>query len=311
MRQLSIILVFAFANNAFAGWHYPPPLDIPGDGQSTVVGWQYPGPGEGEAPILPSTPQPQWQPPLVPPMMIDFKLNSNPTEYLGQGLPPPIPAGWQYPGPIEGPLEGPQPKETEEQKTELTASMEVNPAELPDANVEFQRLKNLRDATSGNAIQDGSSVMDNMVPEEIESLIDEEGLESDDAGTEQEPAFDPAGQVVAYVSIAKQQMVLTVGGQVTMSAKVSTARKGYKDAVGCFKPATRIHKMWYSRKYKGAPMPYSVFYYGGYAVHGTNEVSKLGTPASHGCVRLDPADAKAFYTAVLNNGLANTTVCVE
>ena len=33
-------------------------------------------------------------------------------------------------------------------------------------------------------------------------------------------------------------------------------------------------------------MPYSVFFTGGYAVHGTSHVKALGRPASHGCVRL-------------------------
>ena len=59
-----------------------------------------------------------------------------------------------------------------------------------------------------------------------------------------------------------------------------------------------MHKMWYSRKYEMSPMPYSVFYHGGYAVHGTGAVKQLGRPASHGCVRLQTANAATFYSLV-------------
>lgn len=40
----------------------------------------------------------------------------------------------------------------------------------------------------------------------------------------------------------------------------------------------------------GAPMPYCMFFHGGYALHGSNEVP--GYNASHGCVRLWVDDAK-------------------
>ncbi len=40
----------------------------------------------------------------------------------------------------------------------------------------------------------------------------------------------------------------------------------------------------------GAPMPYCMFFKGGYAVHGSREVP--GYNASHGCVRIFPEDAK-------------------
>ncbi len=68
--------------------------------------------------------------------------------------------------------------------------------------------------------------------------------------------------------------------------------------------------MWYSRKYEMSPMPYSVFYHGGYAIHGTNAVRRLGTPASHGCVRLHTANAATFYSMVREVGFGNTRIVV-
>jgi lipoprotein-anchoring transpeptidase ErfK/SrfK len=56
-----------------------------------------------------------------------------------------------------------------------------------------------------------------------------------------------------------------------------------------------MERMWYSRKYDWSPMPYALFFRGGYAIHGTYSIRQLGRPASHGCVRLPTAFAKKLY----------------
>ena len=91
---------------------------------------------------------------------------------------------------------------------------------------------------------------------------------------------------------------------------MSTAARGYKTPSGEWRPY-RMHVMWKSIKYDNAPMPYAVFYDGGYAVHGTNAVSRLGTPASHGCVRLQTDNAKTFYSLVKEVGPGNTRIIVS
>ena len=68
--------------------------------------------------------------------------------------------------------------------------------------------------------------------------------------------------------------------------------------------------MWYSQKYDNSPMPWSVFYNGGFAVHGTNAVRQLGRPASHGCVRLSTANAATFYALVKEVGMSGTRIVV-
>jgi lipoprotein-anchoring transpeptidase ErfK/SrfK len=88
---------------------------------------------------------------------------------------------------------------------------------------------------------------------------------------------------------------------------VSTGRKGYNTPVGKYKP-TRLAKMHYSKKYDNAPMPNSIFFHEGYAIHATNAVNRLGAPASHGCVRLSPQNAKWLYQIVLENGMQNTHI---
>ncbi|WP_292895290.1 L,D-transpeptidase [Nitratireductor sp.] len=118
-----------------------------------------------------------------------------------------------------------------------------------------------------------------------------------------------AARLVAKVSLSKQTMTVMHGGRVLHRWRVSTARRGYVTPRGQWRP-TRMHKMWHSRKYDMSPMPYSIFYYGGYAIHGTNAVSKLGRPASHGCVRLHTANAKRLYSLVRKVGPRNTRIVV-
>jgi len=116
-------------------------------------------------------------------------------------------------------------------------------------------------------------------------------------------------RVVATISLSDQRMNVTVDGRSTYAWKVSTARKGYVTPTGSFKP-TRMHEMWYSRKYDNAPMPHSVFFHGGYAVHATDAVKRLGHPASHGCVRLHPNAAADFYALVEQVGAMNTSIVI-
>ncbi|MFW8645013.1 L,D-transpeptidase [Rhizobium beringeri] len=64
------------------------------------------------------------------------------------------------------------------------------------------------------------------------------------------------------------------------------------------------------RKYDNAPMPFAVFFNGGYAVHATFDLKRLGRPASHGCVRLHPDNAAQFFSLARQAGLANTRVVI-
>ncbi len=82
---------------------------------------------------------------------------------------------------------------------------------------------------------------------------------------------------------------------------VSTARAGYSTPRGSFAP-TGLQAMHYSRKYHMSPMPHSIFFRGGYAIHGSYETGMLGRPASHGCVRLSPGHAAMLYQMVQNEG---------
>ena len=118
-----------------------------------------------------------------------------------------------------------------------------------------------------------------------------------------------ANAVVARIDVSSQTMTVSKHGRVLYTWPVSTARKGFVTPRGQYKP-TRMHKMWYSRKYDMSPMPYSIFFRGGYAIHGTNYVKQLGRPASHGCVRLHTANAARLYALVKEVGASNAKIVV-
>lgn len=118
-----------------------------------------------------------------------------------------------------------------------------------------------------------------------------------------------ANALVARVDVSSQTMTVSKHGRVLYTWPVSTARSGYVTPRGQYKP-TRMHKMWYSRKYDMSPMPYSIFFRGGYAIHGTNYVKQLGRPASHGCVRLHTANAARLYALVKEVGASNAKIVV-
>jgi len=122
-------------------------------------------------------------------------------------------------------------------------------------------------------------------------------------------AAKAANQIVARVSLSQQTMEVLVDGRPTFAWKVSTGDRAHVTPTGSFKP-TRMHEMWYSKKYDNAPMPHSVFFSGGYAVHATYAIKRLGQPASHGCVRLHPDAAADFYQLVETFGAANTSIVI-
>lgn len=120
----------------------------------------------------------------------------------------------------------------------------------------------------------------------------------------------PASAAVeARIHVSSQRMVVLVDGIKSGEYKVSTGKKGYRTPLGDYKP-TRMHKKYYSKKYHNSPMPNSIFFNGGIAVHGTYEVARLGQPASHGCVRMHPSDAAQLFGLVKSHGMQNSRIVV-
>ncbi len=119
-----------------------------------------------------------------------------------------------------------------------------------------------------------------------------------------------AAQAAVTITVNKstQRMTVSVNGEPRYHWPVSTARWGYRTPNGTYGPE-RLARHWYSRKYHNSPMPYSIFFSGGYAIHGSYEVSHIGRPASHGCIRLYPRNAATLFRLVQENR-GNTRIVV-
>ncbi|MBG0809684.1 L,D-transpeptidase [Methylosinus sp. H3A] len=106
--------------------------------------------------------------------------------------------------------------------------------------------------------------------------------------------------VQIHIDLSTQRMQVE-SSKGSYSWPVSTARAGYVTPRGTYAP-TGLQKMHYSRKYHMSPMPHSIFFNGGYAIHGTYATGALGRPASHGCVRISPSNAATLYKLVQGEG---------
>jgi lipoprotein-anchoring transpeptidase ErfK/SrfK len=121
-------------------------------------------------------------------------------------------------------------------------------------------------------------------------------------------ASPAAADIVVTVDKATQRMSVSVDGEPRYTWVVSTGLYGTPS--GSFRPQSlsRHHR---SSLFNNAPMPFAIFYDGHYAIHGTNQVGRLGRPASKGCVRLHPSDAAILFALVQKEGMGNTRIQIQ
>jgi hypothetical protein len=109
------------------------------------------------------------------------------------------------------------------------------------------------------------------------------------------------------VDKATQRMLVIQNGYIRYMWPVSTGRDELATPNGVYVPQ-RLERNWFSSAYYKSPMPYSIFFYNGYAIHGSYAIDQLGGPASHGCVRLHPHHAAVLFDLVQQEGPDNTTI---
>jgi hypothetical protein len=114
--------------------------------------------------------------------------------------------------------------------------------------------------------------------------------------------------IVVTVDKSAQRLTVAIDGSPRYRWPVSTARWGYSTPNGSYRPE-RLARKWFSRKYDWSPMPYSIFFNGGYAIHGSYEITHLGRPASHGCIRLHPQNAAILF-ALVKEHISETSILV-
>src|ERR1700730_1126315 len=107
-------------------------------------------------------------------------------------------------------------------------------------------------------------------------------------------------EVMIHVDLDAQRMTVTKNNDETHVWKVSSGREGFETPTGLFS-VQRLDANHFSDEYDQSPMPYSIFFEQGLAIHGTNQ-GGLGRPASHGCVRLAIPHARMLYSWVKQYG---------
>jgi lipoprotein-anchoring transpeptidase ErfK/SrfK len=116
--------------------------------------------------------------------------------------------------------------------------------------------------------------------------------------------------VLVTVNKTSQRMTVSVDGKPLYSWPVSTGMRGHATPAGSFRPF-RMEVEHYSAEWDDAPMPHSIFFTGaGHAIHGSNATRHLGSPASHGCIRISPSNASKLFALVESEGMSNTKVVV-
>ena len=126
-----------------------------------------------------------------------------------------------------------------------------------------------------------------------------------------EATTPPASKVLVIIDKPTQKMKVFVDDVELYSWKVSSGLPGYATPSGAYN-ASSMNEIWYSKEWDDAPMPHAIFFTKkGHAIHGTEETKKLGRPASHGCVRLAPEDARTLFALVKEKGLENTEIVLS
>ena len=172
-------------------------------------------------------------------------------------------------------------------------------------------------AEPASSLTAGSNLVANATPAEEAAPAGHQASDAelpaaveDNSATTPEPLAPPEPTLFADIDLTHQVMTVSDTNGELGRWKISSARGGYTTPTGTYTPTwtSRLH---YSRQYDWAPMPYAVFFTNGVAVHATNAVGNLGRPASHGCVRLSPANARTFYNLVQKHSEQLTKIVVH
>ncbi len=119
-----------------------------------------------------------------------------------------------------------------------------------------------------------------------------------------------SANVLIEVNKSAQEMTVEIDGLPVQRWPVSTGRLGHDTPNGTF-PVISMDADHYSKEWDNAPMPNSIFFTkNGHAIHAPSSVGRLGTPASHGCIRLAPKNAARLYAIVREHGISNTNIVV-
>ena len=203
--------------------------------------------------------------------------------------------------------------------SESQTSSSIERSVAPSSGAQSGPEKPMKEGdTRGSAAQPGSSVK---VPNGQQANLGRDTV-APETQTEISPSIAPpeqsieatpplASKLVVLIDKSTQKMKVYVDDVELYSWKVSSGLPGHATPSGAYN-ASSMNEIWYSKEWDDAPMPHAIFFTKkGHAIHGTEETKKLGRPASHGCVRLAPEDARTLFALVKEKGLENTEIVLN
>ncbi|MCS7220114.1 MAG: LysM peptidoglycan-binding domain-containing protein [Anaerolineae bacterium] len=113
---------------------------------------------------------------------------------------------------------------------------------------------------------------------------------------EPQPVHAPAGEKWIDINVTTQTLSAYEGDKLVFTTKVSTGTRRYPTVLGKFRIRTKLRSQTMAGPGYYLPnVPYVMYFYAGYAIHGTYWHNDFGRPRSHGCVNLSIPDAKWLY----------------
>lgn len=110
------------------------------------------------------------------------------------------------------------------------------------------------------------------------------------------PGHGTNGEKWIDINLSSQTVTAYQGQTAVYSAIASTGTSRTPTVVGTYRIYAKYrYKHMSGPGYSLANVPFTMFFYKGYSIHGTYWHNNFGTPMSHGCVNLTIPDAEWFY----------------
>jgi len=98
------------------------------------------------------------------------------------------------------------------------------------------------------------------------------------------------------VDLSSQRLYAWQNGRRIYSIAISSGKRGTPTHVGTYAIQSKYrYKTMRGQGYVAPNVPYTMFYSGGYAIHGAYWHNRFGTPVSHGCINLPVSQARQLF----------------
>ncbi|MBE8997019.1 MULTISPECIES: L,D-transpeptidase [unclassified Nostoc] len=123
----------------------------------------------------------------------------------------------------------------------------------------------------------------------IAASVDENGITESNISQTSQPRL-------IEIDLSEQRLRAWEGKKLVYSYRISGGKRSTPTPIGRFRINSkyRTHRM-RGRGYNIPDVPYTMYFYRGYAIHGAYWHNRFGTPVSHGCVNLPVKQARNVY----------------